>query len=52
MHSTRKKTNSGAERSGVSGKSGNSGKKSGLSGLQYSRKNKLHTDFQSSINCP
>jgi hypothetical protein len=42
MHSTRKKKNSGAERSG---KSGNSGKISGISGLQHSRKKTDITQF-------
>jgi hypothetical protein len=58
MHSTRKKKNSGAERSGVSGPGPECsenpetpGKSQDSSGFSTAEKSRLYTVFQSSINC-
>jgi hypothetical protein len=59
MHSTSKREDSGAEKSGVSGpglecpeNSETPGKSPDSPGFSTAEKNKLHTVFQSSINCP
>jgi hypothetical protein len=59
MHSTNKKENSGAERSGVSGpvpecpeNPETPGKSPDSPGFSTAEKNRLHTVFLSSINCP